>query len=72
MQAVCRTLLVYIPLAVCPAAYPKNDVTFLIESHIEFPYILVFLRPFLPFSAPSALTLLSLAIGQLVSPSSTH
>lgn len=37
-----------------------------------FPTSWFFLRPFLPFSAPSALTLLSLAIGQLVSPSSTH
>src|SRR4026207_2533786 len=29
----------YIPLAVCPASYPKNDVTFLIESHCEFPFL---------------------------------
>jgi hypothetical protein len=33
-----ETLLVYIPLAVCPARYPKNDVTLLIESHSKFPF----------------------------------
>jgi hypothetical protein len=39
-----ETLLVYIPLAVCSVTYPKNDVAFLIESHIAFPFYILPIR----------------------------